>query len=94
VIRAAQHYNKTVAYLVVFNLTPKQLNIHTDGPAGAWAPYVVEAGVRVNIIVVRARPPDQTDSKAGKPQVVKISRRDLVCEVPDPDATPSPPASQ
>jgi hypothetical protein len=94
VLLAAQHYNKTVAYLVVFNLTSQQLNIHTDGPAGAWAPYVELAGVRVNIIVVRALPPERTDSKVGKPRPATISRHDLVVAVPVGDVTSSPAVPQ
>lgn len=78
VIQYAHDYNKTVAYLVVFNLTNKLLQFAADGPAGAWAPYVEYANVRVHVIVVRALPPTATASKAGKATVVRISREDLV----------------
>lgn len=78
VIRAAYTYNKTVAYLIVFNMTEKHLQFCSDGPVGAWAPYVQNAGVRVHLIVVRACPPTTTDSKAGKVPTVVVSRGDLV----------------
>jgi hypothetical protein len=77
VIRYAHDYNKTVAHLVVFNLTAKLLQFQSDGPAGAWAPHVEAAGVRVHLIVVRALPPAQTASKSGKSTTVKIGRSDL-----------------
>jgi hypothetical protein len=78
VIRYAHDYNKTVAHLIVFNLASDLLQFQTDGPAGAWAPYVENAGVRVHLIAVRALPPDKTASKAGKVKTVVISREDLV----------------
>jgi hypothetical protein len=77
VIKYAHDYNKTVAHLVVFNLTDNLLQFQPDGPAGAWARYVETAGVRVHLIVVRALPPDKTASKAGKSRTVVISREDL-----------------
>ncbi len=78
VIKYAHDYNKTVAHLVVFNLTEKLLQFQTDGPAGAWAPYIEHANVRVHLIVVRAVPPTTTASKSGKSNTVVISREDLV----------------
>lgn len=78
VIKYAHDYNKTVAHLVVLNLTERLLQFQTDGPAGAWAPYVENAGVRVHLIVVRAYPPAKTASKSGKATTVRVSREDLI----------------
>jgi hypothetical protein len=77
VIKYAHDYNKTVAHLIVFNLTPKLLQVQTDGPAGAWAPFVEAAGVRVHLIAVRALPPSTTASKSGKATTVVIRRNNL-----------------
>lgn len=76
VIKYAHDYNKSLAYLVVFNMTDKLLQFPTDGPAGAWPPYVELAGVRVYFIGVRALP-GPTASKAGKATTVTITRDDL-----------------
>jgi hypothetical protein len=92
VIRYAHDYNKAVAHLVVFNLTDRLLQFDSDGPAGAWAPYVQHERVRVHLIVVRAKRPDTTASEAGKATVVRISREDLINveadtnDAPDQDA--------
>lgn len=77
-IKYAHDYKKTVAYLVVFNLTDHLLRFRPDGPAEAWAPYIGDAGVRVHLIVVRALPPTNPASKAGKARTVEISREDLI----------------
>lgn len=55
-IKYAHDYNKSVAYLVVFNMTEKLLQFPTDGPAGDWTPYVELGGVRVYYIGVRVHP--------------------------------------
>ena len=77
-IKYAHDYNKTVAYLVVFNLTDHMLRFRPDGPAESWAPYIEDAGVRVHLVVVRALPPTKPASKAGKARIVEISREDLI----------------
>jgi hypothetical protein len=82
VIKYAHDYNQRVAYLVVFNMTDRLLQFPTDGPAGAWPPYVEMAGVRVYFVGVRALPPAATASKAGKATTVTLTRDDLS----DPDA--------
>ena len=78
IIRYAHDYNRTVAHLVIFNLTEPLLEVPTDGPAGAWMRYIEHAGVRVNLLVVRAYPPTATASKAGRARTVEIKRKDLV----------------
>ncbi|MCU7727063.1 hypothetical protein ODJ79_25330 [Actinoplanes sp. KI2] len=82
VIKYAHDYNQSVAYLVVFNLTDRLLQFPTDGPAGAWPPYIEMAGVRVYFIGIRALPPAATASKAGKATTVTLTRDDLAN--PDP----------
>lgn len=76
-IKYAHDYNKTVAHLVVFNLTAQLLQFQSDRPAGAWTPYVGAAGVRVHLIVVRALLPDQPASKSGRSSTVVMGRHDL-----------------
>lgn len=76
VVKYAHDYNQNVAYLVVFNMTDKLLQFPTDGPDGAWPPYVQLAGVRVYFLGVRAFP-GPTASKAGKATAVTITRDDL-----------------
>ena len=66
-IKYAHDYNKAIAHLVVFNLTAKLLQFQSDGPAGAWAPYVEAAGVRVHLIAVRALPPAGRRASPGRP---------------------------
>jgi len=66
VIKYAHDYNKSVAYLVVFNMTDKLLQFPTDGSAGDWPPYVELAGVRVYFVGVRAFP-GPTASRPERP---------------------------
>jgi hypothetical protein len=77
VIKYAHDYNQSVAYLVVFNMTDRLLQFPTDGPTGAWPPYIEMAGVRVYFIGIRALPPAATASKAGKATTVTLTRDDL-----------------
>lgn len=79
-IQYAQDYGKTVAYLVVINLSGRDLQIPTDGEPGTWPPRIEVAGVTVHVVVVRALP-TPTASKQGKSRPVVLSRADLT----DPD---------
>ena len=55
-IQYAQDYGRTVAYLVIINLSGRALELPSDGPAGDWPPHLEIAGVRVHLIAVRALP--------------------------------------
>jgi len=73
----AQDWNKTTGYLVIINLSGRTLELPTDGPEGAWPPYLDLGGVRVYLIAVRALP-TPTASQQGKPRPVPITREDLI----------------
>jgi hypothetical protein len=73
----AQDWGKTTGYLVTINLSGRQLELPTDGPKGAWPPYLEVGGVRVYLITVRALPVP-TASRQGKPRPVSVTREDLV----------------
>jgi hypothetical protein len=77
VLKYAQDYNKNTAYLVIFNLTNRLLQMPTDGKPGDWPAYIDSNGVRVYFVVIRALPPATTASKAGKAPLVTIDRDDL-----------------
>jgi hypothetical protein len=77
IVKYAHDYGQHTAYLVIYNLTNKLLDLPTDGTPGAWPPYAEFAGVRVYFIHVRALPPTTTASKAGKATRVVIARDDL-----------------
>ncbi|GII96344.1 hypothetical protein Ssi02_65750 [Sinosporangium siamense] len=77
IVKYAHDYGQHTAYLVIYNLTDKLLDFHTDGTPDAWPPYAELAGVRVYFIHVRALPPTTTASKAGKATRVVIARDDL-----------------
>jgi hypothetical protein len=66
-----------VAYLVIFNLTNRLLQMPTDGKPGDWPAYIDSNGVRVHFVVIRALPPATTASKAGKAPVVTLNRDNL-----------------
>ncbi|MGW6934658.1 hypothetical protein ACWGE0_31675 [Lentzea sp. NPDC054927] len=78
----ADDYNKTVAYLVIVNLSGRALELPTDGDAQVWPRHVELGGVRTYLIPVRALPPDASASKLGKATPVSVSRDELV----NPDA--------
>lgn len=78
----AQTYQKSVAYLVINNLSERPLELPTDGDPNVWPPYVDVVGVRVYLVQVRALK-TKSSSKLGKPSPVRVTRADLV----DPDAT-------
>jgi hypothetical protein len=80
----ATDYGKHTAYLVIINLSGRQLTLPSDGEPEIWPPFIDVAGVRVYLIPVRALP-TASASKQGRPAPVNITRVDLV----DPDATDS-----
>jgi hypothetical protein len=81
-VKYAQDYGKTTAYLVIFNISEKQLQCPTDGEPGEWPPRVETGGVTVFLITVRARPMASA-SKQPKSATTVITREDLV--TPDSD---------
>lgn len=80
VLNYAHDYGKSVAYLVIINLSGRPLELPTDSVSKNWPPYVDLSGVRVNLINVRAMPVVSA-SKLGKAKPVVMSRQDLI----DPD---------
>jgi len=77
VLQYAEDYGKAAAYLVIINLSGRPLELPTDGPAKTWPSYLHLAGVRVNLVDVRALP-TPTASKQGKATPVTITRADLI----------------
>lgn len=75
-VQYAHDYGKTVAYLVVVNLSGRDMQLPTDGEAGVWPPRIETAGVAVHIVTVRALPVP-TASKQGKAKPVVFTRTDL-----------------
>ncbi|MDH6523404.1 hypothetical protein M2163_000091 [Streptomyces sp. SAI-135] len=83
IIKYAHDYGQHTAYLVIYNITDKLLELPTDGTPDAWPPYTELTGVRVYFIHVRVAPPTTTASKAGKATRVTLTRDDLT----NPDTT-------
>jgi hypothetical protein len=78
IIQYANDHNKNVAYLVIFNMTDKLLQLQSAGPENVWPPYIEQSGVRVYFVIIRALPPETTASKQGKPTPIMITREDLI----------------
>ncbi len=77
----ARDYGKTSAYLVVVNLSPRHLQVHSDAEAKEWPPRIDVGGVIVFLVQVRALP-QASASKLGTAEVVAVSRDDLLREEP------------
>lgn len=77
VVKYAHDYGQHTAYLVIYNITDKLLELPTDGTPGAWPPYTELSGVRVYFVHVRVLPPITTASKAGKATRVTLTKDDL-----------------
>ncbi|MEU0203513.1 MULTISPECIES: hypothetical protein [unclassified Streptomyces] len=77
IIKYAHDYGQHTAYLVIYNITDKLLDLPTDGTPGAWPPYTELSGVRVYFIHIRVLPPTTTASKAGKATRVTLTKDDL-----------------
>lgn len=82
VVKYAHDYGQHTAYLVIYNITDKLLELPTDGTPGAWPPYTEISGVRVYFVHVRVLPPTATASKAGKATRVTLTKENLT----NPDA--------
>jgi hypothetical protein len=91
-VNQAAHYAadcaKTAAYLVIINLSGRQLALPSDRPANVWPPNVELAGVHVHLVAVRALPTAPA-SQHGRATPVTISRADLI-DVDGPDLSPGP----
>ncbi|MFJ2833519.1 hypothetical protein ACIPC1_39260 [Streptomyces sp. NPDC087263] len=81
IVKYAHDYGQHTAYLVIYNITDKLLELPTHGTPGAWPPYTELTGVRVYFIHVRVLPP--TASKAGKATRVTLTHDELT----NPDTT-------
>lgn len=77
----AQDYGKTEAHLVLVNVSGHPLAVTGDNDDKQWPPYIEIGGVRVYIIIVRARRLASA-SKLGPARQVLFTRVDLT----DPDA--------
>ncbi|GIF98999.1 hypothetical protein [Catellatospora citrea] len=80
-VHYAEDYGKNTSYLVIVNVSGRPLELPSDGDPKLKPYYLDVAGVRVNLLTVRARPMP-TASKLGRPSPVVFSRSDFV----DPDA--------
>jgi hypothetical protein len=83
ILKYAHDYGQHTAYLVIYNITDKLLDLPTDGTPDAWPPYTELTGVRVYFIHVRVLPPTTTASKAGKATRVTLTHDELT----NPDTT-------
>ncbi|HEX9359552.1 MAG TPA: hypothetical protein VF933_37780 [Streptosporangiaceae bacterium] len=77
IVQYAGDHNEHVAYLVIFNITGRPLQLPSDGPGKVWPPHIEMSGIRVYLIAIRALPPDATASKQGKPKPITVTRNDL-----------------
>lgn len=77
-ISYAKDYGKADAYLVVFNLSDRGLELPTDDEPKNWPPRLHVDGVTVHLIGIRAKPPTKSASKQGKPEPRAVSRSQLV----------------
>jgi hypothetical protein len=80
-VQYAQDYGKSLAYLVVIDLSGRGLAFPSDAPAAEWPARLQIAGVTVHLLEIRALPLASA-SKRGKSKPVSFTRRDLT----DPDA--------
>lgn len=76
-IQYSHDYNKTSAYLVIVNVSDKQLELPTDGEPKEWPPRIEAEGVTVFLVRVRARPQVSASRRPKSPRV-EISREDLI----------------
>jgi hypothetical protein len=72
----AQDHGKTEAHLVVVNVSGRPLQVEGDADDKRWPPFLDMAGVRVYVVVARARRL-QSASRSGPAAVVRFNRADL-----------------
>lgn len=75
--RYAEDYGKTDAYLVVFNLAERPIDLPTDDTSKDWPPRLHVGDVTVFLVVVQARPLASA-SQSGRVEPIGISRDQLV----------------
>ena len=75
--RYAEDYSETCAYLVIYNLTDRQLVLPTDQIDDSWPPRLVVDGVTIYLVVVQAAPLPSASSQ-GKARQVNVKREQLV----------------
>jgi hypothetical protein len=80
----AHDYGKTVAYLVIVNLSAKMLQLPSDGGPKQWPPRIEVGGVTVFLVHVRGLP-EGSASTRGAADVVTITKDDLLRTTNDPD---------
>lgn len=78
-LRYAHDYSKVDAYLVIYNISDKQLNLPTDDESKEWPPRLHVGGVTIFLVVVQAKPQPPA-SKSGKTTTTTITRAQLVIE--------------
>ena len=76
-LRYAEDYGHRDAYLVIFNLTDRAIEITGDEPEAGWPPRFNVDGRTVFVVVVQAAPRLKA-SAAGKAKVTRIERTDLI----------------
>lgn len=76
-LRYAEDYGHRDAYLVVFNLTDRTIEISSDEPGSGWPPRFNVEGRTVFVVVVQAAPRPKA-SAAGKAKVTRVGRVDLI----------------
>jgi hypothetical protein len=85
VLQYAHDYGKTVAYLVIFNISGRAIEFPTDRKPDELPAFLDLSGVRVYFVSIRALPPATTASKIGKARPFTITRDALI----DVDASPA-----
>jgi hypothetical protein len=76
-VEYAHDYGKTVAHLVIINLSEQSLQLPSDEDPKLWPPRLHVSGVTVYLVVVRALPlPSASKRGRSTPKIVK--REDLV----------------
>jgi hypothetical protein len=76
-VEYAHDYGKTVAHLVIINLSEHSLQLPSDEDPKLWPPRLHVSGVTVYLVVVRALPlPSASKRGRSTPKIVK--REDLV----------------
>jgi hypothetical protein len=73
----ASDHGKSVAHLVIINLTARPLQLPSDGTEDAKPPYLDVPGTRVYLIQVRGLPRESA-SKQGKTEPLIIERARLI----------------
>ena len=80
--RYAHDWGKTVAYLAIFNVSDRALELPTDGEQGEWPPRVHVEGVVVYLVLIQAKPLVSA-SAAGRPKPRIVGREELIRSLSD-----------